>query len=293
MSKVKMISKGQPATHLQVHGQFFRVEKYAVQAPRGKGGSNIFNIAAEAARVHGFCDHVESPEAPNVIYGVNPILAAEIAREWTKRQAGTFFHKPSQTIKKRKFRDDRPSAMVGVISTPAHWRPGPMWLKFCEACRIWLKKRFDDRLRSIVEHRDERCLHLHFWVVPREDEPFSAIHVGVKAIEDVGQNAAKTIRDAAYKAAMKKLLDSFYEDVGQAFGLERATVRVKRVTRPEWKQRKFLQEQMELETQRRIDEAVQIAIQQTKDFLSKETELIEVGPEPLKASTSWPRQVHR
>ena len=35
------------------------------------------------------------------------------------------------------------------------------------------------------------------------------------------------------------------------------------------------------------------AIQQTKDFLSKETELIEVGPEPLKASTSWPRQVHR
>lgn len=274
-----------------VHGQFLRIEKYAVRAPHGKGGSNIFNIAAEAARIQGFCDHVKSPQVPAVVYGVEPLMAAEMAHKWTQKQTASVFHQPSQTIKQRKFRDDKPCALVGVISVPPEWRPAPMWLEFYEACSEWLKKKFEDRLRSIVEHRDERCLHLHFWVVPRDDELFSSVHPGVKAIEDVGRNAPKPIRDSAYKAAMKKLLDDFYCDVGKVFGLERTTVRVKRVSRSDWKRRKFFEEQKELKIQLRIAEAVEIAIQLTKDFLSRETEWQEMDSKPVQNTTARPRQV--
>lgn len=160
-------------------------------------------------------------------------------------------------------RDNGALRVVGVISVPPEWTPGPRWAQFCEKSLDWLKEKYaGDRLKSVLEHRDERCLHLHFWVVPLADEAFSSIHPGEAALDQVGRRAARVIRDAAFKKAMAGLLDEFHQAVGQHFGLERETVGGKRRARSDWLRVRCLEEQRKLDIQRRIDAAVAAAIHQ-------------------------------
>lgn len=245
-------------------GQFLRVEKFAAQAPNGKqGGNTIRKVAEEAVRTEGFCPHVAQPVPPTLLFGVGPLEAADLAESWSRHQTAEFFHKPSQTVMTRKFRADKSCALVGVISVPPEWTPGPRWAQFCEKSLDWLRERYrEDRLKSVLEHRDERCLHLHFWVVPLADEAFSSIHPGEKALDEVGRRTARVIRDAAFKKAMAGLLDEFHQAVGRHFGLERQTVGGKRRTRSDWLRNRYLEEQRELGIQRRIDAAVAAAIHQ-------------------------------
>lgn len=244
-------------------GQFLRVEKFSIAAPaRKQGGNTIDKVANEALRAPGFCPHVANPIAPVVHYGVGPLQAAQRAKEWARKQYSDYLHKQSQTVKSRKFRDDRPSALVGIISTPPEWVLGERWNDFTAACVDWLKERYSqDRLTSVLEHRDEPCLHLHFWVVPLPSESFSSVHHGQRAIDQVGRGASKTVRDAAYKKAMAKLLDDFHRDVGIHFGFARETVGGRRKSRQQWQRDKWLNEQRELEIQHRIESSVAAAIQ--------------------------------
>lgn len=242
----------------QIRGQFLRVEKYAEKAPYGKQGQNtIFKIANEAIRVEGFCPHIASPQIPEILYGVSPLEAATHAQTWAHHQTALFLHKPTQKIMHRKFRVDKPCALVGVISLPPEWTTGPRWNQFCNQSVTWLKRKFgEDRLTSVLAHLDEPCLHLHFWVIPRLGEGFSSIHQGEKAIEEVGRKSARQIRDAAYKKAMALLLDEFNSSVGRSFGLERETVSGSRYSRTEWRRRKNLERQREIDVQKRIDAAI-------------------------------------
>lgn len=245
-------------------GQFFRVEKYAIQAPRGKqGGNNIYKVANEAVRTEGYCSHVEHPLPPTLLFGVSPMESASRAETWARQRTAQVFHKPSQTLKDRKIRDDQPCALAGVISVPPEWVADSRWVQFCGTSLAWLKEKYDKgRLQSVIEHLDERCLHLHFWVVPRPQENFSSIHQGEKALDEVGRKAARAVRDAAYKKAMAKLLDEFHQRVGSPFGLERETVQGNRLKRADWLRKQYLDRQRELDVQKRIDVAVAAAIRQ-------------------------------
>lgn len=258
----------------QPHGQFIRVEKYAIKAPPGKSSpSNIYQIAKEAMRIPGYCDHIDLPRTPRIVFGVNPVKAANVAASWSRQQTAQVFHKPSQCLLSRKFRVDKPCAAVGVISVPPEWVLGERWTRFCDVSVAWLvKKHHQDRLLSVVEHVDERCLHLHFWVVPRIDERFSAVHQGVKAVEDVGLNAIRAVRDAAYKSAMAQLQDEFHELVGKFFGMERETVGRSRYTRKQWHQKCFFDEKREIEIQMRIDDAILVALVERDKLRDDSTE---------------------
>lgn len=269
------------------HGQFLRVEKFAIQAPRGKaGGNNIQKVAHEAQRSPGYCAHVEHPESPRLLFGVGPLDAATKAEAWAQRQIASVFHKPSQTVISRKYRADQPAALVGVISVPPEWVPGLKWTQFCAQSLVWLKEHYgEDRLCSVIEHRDERCLHMHFWVVPRKSDKFSSIHPGEKAIDDVGRKAARQIREAAYKKAMARLQDEFHKSVASFFGLERETVGVERLTRKDWIHKKFLDEERERDIQRRIDQAVSqaIALHQLEKLAEHDVDKkIEITPDRVR-----------
>lgn len=185
--KPKVHRPAMPRTNV-ARAQFIRVEKFAQKTPFGKqGGNNIFKVAHEAARTEGFCPHVEHPLPPTLLYGVGPLEAAARAEKWTRQQTAQFFHQPSQTLMTRKFRADKPCALVGVISVPPEWVPDQRWILFCEKSLTWLKEKYgEDRLCSVLEHRDERCLHLHFWVLPLDGENFSSVHQGEKAIDTDG-----------------------------------------------------------------------------------------------------------
>lgn len=273
-------------------GQFLRVEKFAVVAPRGKsGGNNLAKIAHEAQRTIGYCPHIEQPEPPILLYGVNPLEAAARAQEWARQQTDHYHHISSTTPLPRKFRADKPCAVVGVISAPPEWLPDERWTKFCGESLAWLKQKYgEDRLCSLLEHRDERWMHMHFWVVPRLDESFSAIHQGEKALDEVGRKAARVIRDAAYKKTMAQLLDEFNLAVGSNFGLARETVSGRRRSREDWQRKQYLDRQRELEVQRRIAQAVDAAVYQTRlEIISEVTraKLVEQGS-PLIPVVSRP-----
>jgi hypothetical protein len=259
-----MITVDAPASLLPspARGQFLRVDKFAIAAPKGKeGGNNLDKVANEALRVEGFCPHVEDPKPPVLRFGVDPIEAARLAKDWASKQSTSYLHKPSQTQMYRKRRDDRPAALVGVASVPPEWVVGRQWDDFTSACILWLKVTFgEDRLTSVLEHQDERCLHLHFWVIPRPGESFSSIHDGERAIDAVGRSASKVLRDVAYKKAMAKLLDDFQDKVAGRFGLVRETVRGHRKTRKQWLHDQWLEEQRENAILERIEAAEAKAI---------------------------------
>ena len=248
------------------HGQFLRVEKFAVAAPyRKQGGNTIDKVAHEASRTEGYCPHVSRPSAPVLRYGVPPLVAAQRAKSWANMQEASYLHKQSQTQKRRKFRDDRAAALVGVISAPTEWVLGERWNELTTACIDFLKNKYGSgRLTTVIEHHDEPCLHLHFWVLPLATESFSAVHDGERAIQRVWLGAPRVVRDAAYKGAMSKLLDDFHHEVGCKFGFERETVSLSRTSRQQWLKEKWLREQREKEIQHRIDVAVAEAIEKFK-----------------------------
>jgi hypothetical protein len=242
-------------------GQFLHLDKFAVIAPRGKSsGSNIFSIANEAERVDGFCDHVVNPERPSLVWGVSPSQAAKEAEAWARSRTAEYVHKPTGRKKLRKCRLDTACALVSVVSVPNSWKNDERWRRFVARTLDWLKKKYEERLRSVVEHRDERCLHLHIWVVPRQGESFSAIHPGVMALEKLGRKAPRINREAVYKKAMSALLDEFSAEVAIGFGLERTSVKGKRFTRDQLMRKRYFDEQRELDVQKRIDAAVAVAL---------------------------------
>jgi hypothetical protein len=247
-------------------GQFLRIEKFAIQAPKGKkGANNVQKVANEAARIEGYCPHVEHPLPPTILYGVCPLKAADLSFEWASAQKGLVFNKHKQSIDTRKFRDDRACALVGVISVPIEWKPDTRWKNFCEHCLRWLLEKFlDQRLKSVINHLDEKCLHIHFWVVPLLGESFSSVHPGEKAIDEVGRKSIRGIRDAAFNKAMANLLDEFHVAVGSQFGLERKTVGGRRWSRAELLLKKHYDDQRELKFKERLDIAVNVAIEQLK-----------------------------
>jgi hypothetical protein len=237
-------------------GTFFHVNKYAVRPPApgkkkaastsdnrasavAKGadvesiGNDIRKIAAEAERQLGSCPHVPAPQRPRRLYGVSPSAAADIAEDW-HLQARVPKRTANGGVKMCKHRVDSACALVGVISAPPEFRTEGRWAPFMARSVQWLKEHYADRLRCVVEHLDEPQPHLHFWVVPRPQERFSAVHPGLRAKEDESDHASYALLNGVYKAAMSALQDEFFEEVGERFGLQRVSVKGQRFTPEEF-----------------------------------------------------------
>ena len=232
------------------HGQFIRFEKYARVAAAIKPSSNsIYKIANEAMRVDGYCDHIRRPLEPAILFGVSPLEAVLIAEEWAAAQRVPYLHKPTKTMKSRLMRSDKSCAVVGVVSVPPQWNADARWFEFTDSTIAWLQSQYGSRLKSVIAHLDEHCLHLHFWLIPKHGETIGSVHAGEFAIETVGHRAPRIVRDTAYKQAMAALLDNFEVNVSRRFGLRRHTVNKKRLSRQEWLRQKELMRVRKLNTE--------------------------------------------
>lgn len=220
-----------------VHGIFCRFEGYAlVAAARKSGGNTLSKVASEAMRSDGFCDHVPYPRLPTVIFGESPLDLLKPLMDRQSTMVSQYWHAHSNCFRTRKQRVDRPLAAAGVLSVPSDWNEyEPRWQQFIQACVEWLKELFgESRLRSIVEHRDETCLHLHVFLVPHCGEDICSVHPGFSALRALDTGASLRERRAAYRSAMTALLDCFHERVGSRFGLVRKHINAKRMTRKQW-----------------------------------------------------------
>ena len=219
--------------------QFLHVESYSRKAD-AKGCSTEF-VFDEASRRPGACEHVENPGQPVTVFGksVDEIRGlhdelVDAARCVTK--AG----------KSRKVRVDQHTLLTVIASHPAapgdHVDAVQAWQ---DRTVRWLRDQWGDRLQSVIRHDDEGHVHVHAYVLPDDVELRArALHPGVQAKEraksaalDEGYDAkaANKIGDDAYKAAMRRMQDSFFESVGVASGLARLGPGRRRLTRDQWR----------------------------------------------------------
>ena len=186
------------------------------------------DIAAEAERDPDACPHVAQPQRPKVLFGCSPHEAATIAEQWSSA---------SKDAQGRALRRDGLAMAAGVVSLPADRAKD--WTLFREAAVHWLQQQYGERLRSVVEHQDERHPHLHFYAVPLPGERFEVLHPGRSAaLKKAQEGAKKGAQNAAYKGAMQGWQDAFSNAVAARFGLVRLGPGKRRLTRAAWQAEK-------------------------------------------------------
>lgn len=207
--------------------QFIHVEAYSretsKQKTKGKGGLNVRQVIAEAAREPGNCPHVKDAQPPTVIFGSLDKAEAE-AVSWAEQATDQ---------QGRKLRKDGHCLLAGVVSLPRS--EGENWAEFEKRSMAYLQAKYEDRLKAVIAHHDEEHPHIHFYAVARKGERFEAIHEGQKAAKQAkAEGKLKGEQNAAYIGAMRGLQDDFSKKVGQPLGLARLGPGRRRLTRKAW-----------------------------------------------------------
>lgn len=213
--------------------QFIHVEAYARVAGAGKaGGRNVGDVLAEADRKPGNCPHIDPEKladpalAPARIYGLKLEKVEEEATKWAEQ---------AKDAQGRNLRKDGHCLLAGVVSLPAG-TPTEEWKSFKADAVKWLKNEYGERLRSVIEHKDESHPHLHFYAVPEQGKAFASLHPGQQAAREAkAQGLKKGEQNKAYIEAMRAWQDKFSLEVGQKHGLTRLGPGRRRLTREEWK----------------------------------------------------------
>lgn len=217
--------------------QFIHADSYGREAGKGKrSGNTVDSIVGEAEREAGQCYHIEEPEPPVILYGKSFKEAGEEAKKWAESMTDTRGHK---------YRKDGLCLVAGVISAPEDLKN---WDKYKKDSIKWLKKKYGDCLKSVIEHTDESHQHIHFAVVPKGSQMFETIHQGYAAQRGADPKRGDRKRLAeekalgrrqgihAYQTAMREYQDEFYEAVSKRHGLTRIGPARRRLSRGEWKQ---------------------------------------------------------
>ena len=245
--------------------QFLHLESYARVAGKGKaGGHDLASIAAEAERGPEACQHIEQPQPPTLIFGCMPSEAAATAQDWAEQARDARGHA---------LRKDGLALAAGVISWPED-RPKEEWPAYRAEAVEWLKKQYGQRLLSVVEHKDEPYLHIHFYAVPLPGERFDLLHPGRTAAQQAKADGAKKgEQNESYKAAMRSWQDDFFQRVGSRHGLTRLGPRRRRLTRCQWKAEQSAAKLMACEISRleRSGELIALA----KENLAETTKMAE------------------
>lgn len=110
----------------------------------------------------------------------------------------------------------------------------------------FMQNKWGDNLLCVLEHTDEQYPHLHFYVVNKSKIASTPeMHPGYAEnirLENEAKAANKPVNKkeqvAAFKEAMRKFQDEFFNTVSIFCGLDRLGPKVQRLSRPEWKERK-------------------------------------------------------
>ena len=202
--------------------QFIRAEVYARRASTNEKSKSQFNasdVIGEALRDEGHCPHVEKPEAPRYLLGSEAGTRAILGR--IQENAAQYRDKMG-----RKMREDAAVLLAGVASFPrdAAVKDPDLYKKWETMTVDYLKNKYGDNLRAVVQHNDEEHPHIHFYV-------YSDTEVNAKMLHDGYKNGSSP---AKYKAGTKAFQDEYFEQVASHCGLARTGPKRRRLSRAEW-----------------------------------------------------------
>nr|WP_277869653.1 plasmid recombination protein [Vibrio tasmaniensis] len=140
-------------------------------------------------------------------------------------------------------RKDGQVILAGVVSYPSAMKDVDLnsknfkrWIKLNHR---FLKNKYGSQYKSLVFHSDEGFPHCHFYVVPDLTSEghldIGSIHEGVRARGNLETSATAKEKMRAYKDAMRKFQEEYYESVGIPCGLTKEGPRKRRLTRQQWK----------------------------------------------------------
>ncbi|KFC61900.1 hypothetical protein [Massilia sp. LC238] len=204
---------------------------------------SALDLLSEAMRLDGHIPHVKKTLPPGILYACsdevrqNPLKVAELAEEWADSR---------KTVTGRAHQRNSPVMAGVVISLPKEMIED--WPAFRDASVKWMKEKYGERLRLIIEHLDEENPHIHAYLVASHgfkdgrpfSEPFGAVHEGYAesraarrgSIEKSGTSkGAKTGK--AFVDAMKEYQDKFQHDVARHFNLARLGPQMKKLSHAE------------------------------------------------------------
>lgn len=218
--------------------QFIHLEAYSLQANQQGGKNAKFNkevkartvreVLGEALRKEGFCNHVQEPEAPGVLYGdLNAIEA--LCVDYHKNHKNT-----DKNGKEKSLRSDANVLIAGVVSLEGIEQNYKDWDQYKIDVLGFLKEKYGENLAAVVEHTDEENPHLHFYIVPKIGQKLDELHDGKKAVLELKKKEPKALKgkqNKIYIEAMKAFQDEFYEKVSKNFGLTKIGPARSRVSR--------------------------------------------------------------
>lgn len=240
--------------------QFLHVESYGINSSSrakntSKGLQNVSYIVNEAVREKSSIPHIQNPEPPIYLYGQQLEKLEESCRKWISGMKDT---------KGRKLRFDALALLAGVISAPESIE-FDTWQAFKKDAVVWLKEKYGDELKTVIEHTDEANPHLHFYVVPKQGQRFETVHQGRQASANANaQGLKKGLQNQAYKQAMRDFQDEFHNAVAAKYAMARIGPGKRRLSREAWK----IEQVQALHAANTINHAIQLVAKARTDALS-------------------------
>jgi len=212
--------------------QFAHIETCSVSG--GKSGRTVSGVINEAGRVAGFCDHVKGdPLPPVVLSGMTPAELREfhdVQLAKAKRGRG----------KGNSLRKDSPTLLAAVFSFPftPEDKLNPKYLAFRDDTIAFFKREMESRggeVLSVVQHEDEKMLHVHVFAMKLDDPRFAVkkLHRGHVAAAPVQAAGGKGVIE--YCDAMRGFQDSYYDEVAKLHGMTRHGRRRQRLSRGDYR----------------------------------------------------------
>ncbi|WP_227525071.1 plasmid recombination protein [Klebsiella pneumoniae] len=210
-----------------MESQFMHVELYSREEPAKKTINKSKNInhksdvrtttvngvLSEMKREEGFTSHLETIAAPEVLYGSIDALERSIERYEAE------FKTTDKNGKEKKLRKDACILLAGVVSLDR--ADEEIWDEYKTKAIEYLKNKYGENLKCVVEHTDETNPHFHFYVVGNKDQDLNLLHDGKLAVSKLAKEDKKKLHQTAYTEAMIKFQDDFYVQVSNKFGLSR------------------------------------------------------------------------
>lgn len=216
--------------------QFIHVEMYgkksAKKAERSHHNSDVkqttvSGVLNEAKRTDGFTSHIESVKQPELLYGCSLEDLELLVDE---------YHQNSYTTDKngvqKKLRSDASVILAGVVSIKRE--DIDVWEDYKKDTLDFLKEKYGDNLKCVIEHTDEKHPHIHFYVVSKIGENLNDLHDGKLAVSKLSKEEKKN-QKTVYVKAMTKFQDDFYNRVSKKYGFDRLGEKPrKRMSRKEY-----------------------------------------------------------
>lgn len=268
--------------------QFMHVELYSREEPAKKTinksknlnhqsdvrTTTVSGVLSEMKREEGFTSHLERVDAPQVLYGSIDALERSIERYEAE------YKTTDKNGKEKKLRKDACILLAGVVSLDR--ADEEIWEEYKKSSIEYLKNKYGENLKCVVEHTDETNPHFHFYVVGNQQQDLNLLHDGKLAVSKLAKEDKKKLHQTAYTEAMIKFQDDFYVQVSNKFGLSRTgeEPRERYKSRPDYLRFKKRQETA-LNILSNLEEF------EKKEFEKAKTRGLNIGIKDFDQNTFW------